>query len=303
MELPVGAWMHIASLLPVHSLAALEAAANPAFLWGECPKERAAAAWSDRLRTDFPGAPTPCGEEPPKQRYVEYATAAFALPTKKGSLKKASCLVKLKEKQCRGLSTLLRIDGEAFVIWRLRTNDRRRPPSGCWPLVGLLEESELGHSYLVADRANCDISEDERIWSISLLDNWVWCRNYYVRAPQLLARGNDFDDVEIGVAIQHGEVSFFRRDPGTGMREAGRWNTTGVVGRYVSTGGSRSTGGARFDGLHNGMHGPTRFVRPVVIGSEDGKVEVTFLGIYATVPFTPPPCSEALSGLWTYAGI
>jgi len=207
-------------------------------------------------------------------------------------MKKASGLVKLKEKQCRGLSTLLRIDGDAFVIWRLTANDRRRPPSGCWPLVGLVEDSELGHSYLVADRVNYDISEDERIWSLSLLDNWVWCRNHYVRAPQLVARGKDFDDVEIGVAIQHGDVSFFRRDPGTDMREASNWNTTGVVGRYALPAGP---------GL-DAWHGPTPLVRPVVIGSEDGKVQATFLGMYANAPFTPPPCTEALSGSWTYAG-
>lgn len=313
MELPPLLWARVSELLSGREASTLEAAVQA--FWAFCQAE---AVWRERLRREFPAAPclfeegalaaAPASGAVFKRQYLDFAQARLLKPGKTaGSTArgKGAGAIRLKAGRPKGLRVLLSLQGEAFVVWQLRGHSDHPSFSGSWPLVGLVEDSEKALELLTlrsaarvcARAGTLDISEREDIWSLCLLDNWVWSRNAYVQSPHLPAWGAGFDQVaEVGISISRGRVAFFRRISAQGSDGPAPWSTTGVVWDLatVEAGAVEAAcGGPR------GAGPPSRLARPVVIGNEDGVVQAELLGILPRAPFDACCCEEALRGPWT----
>jgi len=198
--------------------------------------------------------------------------------------------VTLHVHEAQPLNVLLPADADAFVVWRLTEDPRKPSMTGSWPLIGLVEDSELacGH-FFHKKRPADDLTEDENIWSLCLLDNWLWSSNRYVHISSLPVWGTGFTDAEVGVSIQRGQISFFRRLPHDPV-----WASTGVV---MDVNSESTLHRESIDVVHKRLP-PSRFLRPVVIGSEDGRVVAEVLGILPKPPSVPTLCDEALYKVW-----
>lgn len=307
MELPPLLWARVSELLSGSEASTLEVA-HHAF-WALCRTE---AVWRDRLRRDYPAAPclfedgTPASVSFYKWQYLEFATAQLLKPGKTAATNsKEAGAIRLKAGRPKGLQVLLSLQGEAFVVWQLWGRQGHPSFTGSWPLVGLVEDSEKALELLttrsaprVCDRAGTlDISERKDIWSLCLLDNWVWSRNAYVQSPHLPAWGAGFDQLaEVGISISRGRIAFFRRRSPRCSDGPAAWSTTGVVWDLAAA-EARAVDVA--PGSPRGAGPPSRLARPVVIGNEDGVVQAQLLGILPHAPFEPGRCEEALSGPWT----
>mmetsp|Transcript_6099 Transcript_6099/g.13529 ORF Transcript_6099/g.13529 Transcript_6099/m.13529 type:complete len:328 (-) Transcript_6099:25-1008(-) len=296
-------WDRVARYLPASAIARLEEARPER--WG---RDEVAAFWEMRLESDFPAAlevPSQAAAAASRRRaakghaadpdrlmrvkrhYEHYSRARFLEPRRGALQQSSSPTLLVHSRMARGISVLLSTASEAFVVWRLRQDDEKPSLSGSWPLVGLAEETSRAQDYLSMKRACAgwnpsDMSEDEMVWSVFLLDNWVWSRGRYVWAPQMQQAKQAFGEaVELGVSIKAGCIAFFRRMLHPQQDMWSEWSTTGVVMDCRCEQGTLPS-----------------IVRPVVIGSEDAPVLAEFRGIRKSAPFEPGPCKEALHGIW-----
>lgn len=298
-RLPSPLRARVAVLLQGRCVAVAEATRRGAWAGSERADE---ALWCSMLATHFPVALEFAAEErgrkEAKRLYVEMATAGFLRPVS-GRCRRGQ--LRLKAGTTCGLSVCLPLRAEeVFVLLRLQADPERPSLSGSWPLVGLMEASDEAMALLLGRQAApppaVDVSERADIWSLCLLDDWVWSRNTFVRCPHLVPWGCGFSDpAEVGISLRRGQVSFFRR------RVGAAWTSTGVVydaGAARGASSARASAEAAAGAVATPSSVAGRLVRPVVVGSEDGRVVVEFVGLLPRSPFEALRCEEALIGPW-----
>lgn len=232
--------------------------------------------WQSKLTSDFLVTPTKLQSRDAKIRYAECSAACF-LEWHSGRFQRAETVMALRVLRACGLSLMLSLDGAAFVVMRVEGLQQSLP--GSWPMVGAVEDTKQAENYLKRGQSR-DMTQDPAVWSLCLLDDWVWCANRYVRCPSLPAWRGFETPAEIGLFICAGRLAFFRRRADVSVDQE-PWGTTGFVLEAY------------------GGHSPvSRLVRPIAIGAEEGKVAATFVGVFPRAPFEPHRCVEALENDW-----
>jgi len=296
--LPHAILLRIACWLPGMDVSALEHARR--VLWW--PPDEEVALWRYCLARDYPSAPLAVtskffhGSHDFRSQYASFCTACLNV-TKYGHHFRQTRHCRVRPQQVLGLSVLLNIQGQAFVVVRVTPSSRRPSLYGSWPLIGIIEDCERANKYINQDRGGgmaFDLVEDQLLWSICILDNWVWCGGWFIHCP-FAERCSFSASTELGVHISSGKVAFFRRFEG--MPE---WTTTGIVADlgWLQPCSIQDTQG--FNSRPCGSTGPQRgphnaIARPVVIGGEDGDAWVEFLGVLPCPPFPPEPRNDVLS--------